>query len=373
MKRLKETLFGTFKKDKNYSVALGVDISSSAMKFAEISQKLPGQFFLERYHIEDIPDGAVSDGKLVEQMILSDVFKRVMNRNDFSSGNNVSLVLPDSLISIRSLDLSADLSKEELWQRVQSEAVSSFSSESIDDLCVDYCFNREEDVLQKGNTLIAITRREYVNDLCFTTKGAGVYPRIIDVEYYAFHSMCSLFIDQEGFSNVEKRISVFIDIGFSKIIFLFLLGKKIVFSKEQTFGISSLRNTIQDRFSVDHLTAIRIINGREKPPKEYKDKVFPEFMEECLAIVFRTFRAFYTTTSHSEIHAVFLSGGGCRLQGLAKKIQDQLDINVLPKVLNLFPEKRVSSAVDYASFSHDCPRMTTVLGVAIRNLMNDSV
>ncbi|CUT17340.1 MULTISPECIES: type IV pilus assembly protein PilM [Candidatus Ichthyocystis] len=368
MEIFKKTLLGIFGAKASYTKALGIDMGSSSIKFAEVSSS-GGRFILDSYHIEPLPDKSISMGNIAEHMLVVDAVKRGLSSKDFRAKSNVSIVMPDSMVTIREMSFFGNLATS-LEMKAESEAVQ-VTGNSIDEIAVDFCVDKHPKDSGKINLLLAIAKQDQVDERAQVMRDAGVSPRILDIELYAFHSMCARFLDLNSSLKSKDKIYLFVEFGHSKMLFLFMRGHDVVFTKEQSFGASALNQEVQSELDTDFSSANRIIVGQDDAPEKYSERILPEFVSECCAVVYRTLQLFYTTTFFIKIDAMFISGGGSKLSGLSSAIEEEVGVEVKP--LEAFPEDDISSSINRENFFSDLPRLTTAVGIAIRNLFHDAI
>ncbi|WP_092485145.1 type IV pilus assembly protein PilM [Candidatus Ichthyocystis hellenicum] len=368
MEIFKKTLLGIFGGKTNYTRALGIDMGSSSIKFAEVSSS-GGKFILDAYHIEPLPDKSISMGNILEHMLVVDALKRGLSAQKFSAKNNVSIVLPDSMVTIREMSVFVNTAVS-LEMRAESEAVQ-VTGNSIDEIAVDFCADKHPQDSGKMNVLLAIAKQDQVDERTQIMGDAGIAPRILDIELYAFHTMCARFLEINSSLKSKDKIYLFVEFGHSKMLFLFMRGNDVVFTKEQSFGSGALNQEIQSELDQDFPAANRIIVGQDEAPEKYTETILPEFVSESCAVIYRTLQLFYTTTFFIKIDAMFISGGSSKLPGLSSAIEEEVGVEVKPLVA--FTEEDISSSINRESFFSDLPRLTTAIGIAIRNLFHDAI
>ncbi|WP_092487626.1 type IV pilus biogenesis protein PilM, partial [Candidatus Ichthyocystis hellenicum] len=294
MEIFKKTLLGVLGIETTYTRALGIDIGSSAVKFSEVSSSESGMR-IESYHIEPIPDEVVYMGKIEDHLAVVDAIKRGLASNNFRAKNNASLAIAYSMATIREMTIFGNLSQEELAVRAYSEAVH-VTGGSVHDLAIDFCEDKSPDK-DKRKFLLAISKKENVDDIVYLLKDSGITPRIIDVELYAFHTMCIRFLELNPPLLKKSNIYLFVEFGHSKTLFLFMRGQEVIFAKEQSFGFVSLSREVKSELDLDYASAQRMIAGIDKAQERYSEIILPEFISECCSVVYRILQLFYTTTS----------------------------------------------------------------------------
>src|SRR5438552_18484151 len=182
---LKEKLGPTFSFLQAGSPPLiGVDISSSALKLVELSETGKGAYRLERYAVEPLAKDVVTDGNIANLDQVADALRRAHKRLD-SRNRNIAMALPTAMVITKKIIVPSGQTEEELELQVETEA-NQYIPFALDEVNLDFQIlgpapNNPEEV----EVLIAASRKEKVEDRVAIADGAGLKPRVMDVESYA--------------------------------------------------------------------------------------------------------------------------------------------------------------------------------------------
>jgi type IV pilus assembly protein PilM len=341
---------------------VGVDIGSTALKLVELARAGKGAFRLERYVIEPLAREVVVDGNIVNLEQVTDALKRAYKRLG-SRNRNVALALPAAMVITKKIIVPAGQREEELELTVEAEA-NQYIPFALDEVNLDFQTlgpvpNSPDDV----EVLIAASRKEKVEDRVAVAEGAGLKPRVMDVESYATQDAFELIAPSLPANGRDQNIAL-VDIGAHVTHFYVLRNNQFLFSRDQAFGGNQLTHDIQRAFNLspDEAESAKKNQGL---PENYDADVLQPFMETLALEVTRALQFFFTSTSYNQVDQIVLAGGCALLPGLDDLVAKRAGVAAL--IANPFAGMIVSDRIRPRQLAQDAPTLLIAGGLALRS------
>lgn len=162
---------------------VGIDIGSSSVKVVELSANgKQGDFRLEKCASELIERSAVADGNLVNIDAVGSALKRAVAKAGIRSKDAV-LAIPASLTESQTVSLPDNLTEDELFVQVESEANRLFPpSQNVN---FDYVVIGPSETEGGVGVRVTATVSERVTERVTAAEMAGLKPIVMDVEEHA--------------------------------------------------------------------------------------------------------------------------------------------------------------------------------------------
>jgi len=341
---------------------VGIDIGSTALKLVELARAGKGAFRLERYVIEPLAREVVVDGNIVNLEQVTDALKRAYKRLG-SRNRNVALALPAAMVITKKIIVPAGQREEELELTVEAEA-NQYIPFALDEVNLDFQTlgpvpNSPDDV----EVLIAASRKEKVEDRVAVAEGAGLKPRVMDVESYATQDAFELIAPSLPANGRDQNIAL-VDIGAHVTHFYVLRNNQFLFSRDQAFGGNQLTHDIQRAFNLspDEAESAKKNQGL---PENYDADVLQPFMETLALEVTRALQFFFTSTSYNQVDQIVLAGGCALLPGLDDLVAKRAGVAAL--IANPFAGMIVSDRIRPRQLAQDAPTLLIAGGLALRS------
>ena len=189
---------------------IGLDIGSSCVRAAELEFGSGGPMgktppTLVRFGQVALPLGAVRDGEVVQPETVSSAIRQLWAQAKFES-KDVVIGVGNQRVVVRELDLPwmplAQLKASLPYQ------VSELLPMSSDDALLDYFPTAESDGPQ-GRTvhgMLVAAQRDTVNANVIAVEGAGLRPRMVDLNAFALHRALAR-------GELARATAAFVDIG----------------------------------------------------------------------------------------------------------------------------------------------------------------
>jgi type IV pilus assembly protein PilM len=341
---------------------IGVDIASTSLKLVELTETGKGTYRLERYAIEPLPRETVTDGNISNLDHVSDALKRAWKRLG-SRNRLVAMALPAAMVITKKIIVPAGQTEEELELAVEVEA-NEYIPFALDEVNLDFQVlgpapNNAEEV----EILIAASRKEKVEDRVAIAEAAGLKPAVMDVELYATQEAFRLIAPSLPANGRDQNIAL-VDIGAHVTHFYVLRNNQFLFSRDQVFGGEQLTQDIQRAFNLSPEEA-ESAKKNQGLPENYDNDVLQPFMETLALEITRALQFFFTSTSHSQVDQIVLSGGCAVLPGLDELVAKRAGVATI--LANPFASMEASDRIRPRQLAQDAPMLLIATGLALRS------
>ena len=341
---------------------IGVDIASTSLKLVELAETGKGTYRLERYAIEPLPRDTVTDGNIANLDQVSDALKRAWKRMG-SRNRLVAMALPAAMVITKKIIVPAGQKEEELELAVEAEA-NQYIPFALDEVNLDFQVlgpapNNPDEV----EILIAASRKEKVEDRVAIAEAAGLKPGVMDVESYATQEVFRLIAPSLPANGRDQNIAL-VDVGAHVTHFYVLRNNQFLFSRDQVFGGNQLTQDIQRAFNLSAEEA-ESAKRNQGLPENYDNDVLQPFMETLALEITRALQFFFTSTSHSQVDQIVLSGGCAVLPGLDELVAKRAGVATV--LANPFANMGASDRIRPRQLAQDAPMLLIATGLALRS------
>lgn len=340
---------------------VGLNIGSSAVKMVELSSGRGGEYQLECYAIEPLPEGAVMDGNISSHEGVSEAIARCWRRLDTST-KYVAMALPTAAVITKKIILPAGLRESAMEVQVESEA-NQYIPFTLEEVNLDFqIVGPTPTDPDEVEVLIAASRKEGVEDRVACAEAAKLKPVIMDVESYAALAAFELVRDQFS-GNTSERIFALVDVGANAMKVTVMRGDQQIYNREQAFGGNQLTQDIVRAYGMSYEEAESL--KRTGPmPDNYEAEILRPFLDNLALEISRAMQFFFTSTQYGEVDHIVLMGGGALLPGVSQVVTERTQIDSL--MANPFAKMTLSQRVRPKQLMQDAPSLMVACGLALR-------
>lgn len=340
---------------------LGLDISSTSVKLVELVDAGTGQYRVERYAIEPLPRDAVTDGNIANLEGVADTIRRAWKRLGTTT-RNVAMALPASAVITKKILLPANLREQEMEIQVESEA-NQYIPFALEEVNLDFQVigpapNSSEDV----EVMIAASRKEKIEDRVACAEAAELKPMVMDVESFAAQAAYHLACAQLP-NSAQDQIVAFVDIGANSTKFTFFRNEDILYAREQAFGGGQLTRDIMRIYGMSAEEAENLKRS-DAPPDNYEPELLTPFLDALALEVSRALQFFFTSTPHTQVNFILLSGGGAMIEGIEAAVTSKTQVET--QRANPFVSMAASPKIKGKRLQGDAPALMVACGLALR-------
>lgn len=352
-------MFGLSRKS---TALLGIDISSTAIKLIELSQRSgpgPGVFNVEHFAIEPLPANAVVENKIADVGVVGQAIQRAVSRAGTKT-KRAAVAVAGSAVITKVISLPGSLNDTEMEGQIQLEA-DQYIPYPLEEVTIDFnVLGPSKSSPELVDVLLAASRRENVDERVAALEVAGLTAAVVDVEAYVMENACALTLS--GDARAEEPVAV-ADVGASTTTLHVLHKGQIVYTREQNFGGQQLAEEVQRRYGLARDQALgKILDGDVGP--SYESDVLDPFKEALAQQIGRALQFFYSGTTFSRVGEILLSGGPASIRGIDKLIEDRL--KVATKVVNPFAQMSLAPRIKSQELMRQAPALMIAVGLALR-------
>lgn len=343
---------------------LGLDISSTSVKLVELS-KSGGEYKVENYGIEPLPENAVVEKNISDVEGVGEAIQRLVERCK-TKEKLAAVAVAGSAVITKTIEMAATLNEVEMESLLQSEA-DQYIPYPLEEVALDF---EVQGISPKSDeqveVLIAACRRENVEMREAALQFGGLKAKVVDIEAHcmqrAFDLVRDQFVDEEG--DVEDKIIAIVDVGATMTTLSVLTGSGAPYTREQLFGGKQLTEEIQRRYSLS-VEEAGLAKKQGGLPDDYETEVLQPFKEAVVQQVTRSLQFFYSSSAYDDVDLIILAGGTASIDGLSEMVAAKLGT---PTTLaNPFVNMSLSSRVNKADLHDDAPAMMIACGLALRS------
>jgi type IV pilus assembly protein PilM len=341
---------------------LGLDITTSSVKLIELGLS-GGQFRVESYAAEPTPVNAVNEKNIVDAEAVSEAIRKAVKRAGTKTTDVAVAISGDAAIT-KIIQLPASLGPADIEGQVEMQADQyiPFPMEEVrHDFEVIGPNERDQDML---DVLLVATRTENVEQRQAAVEGAGLRPRVMDVESFALETACRLLTYQMPDGGKQATVAV-VDFGASSTTFSVLRNLKVIYTRDFAFGGQQLTEEIMRTYGLSVEDA-----GRAKKegglPSNYEPEVLDPFIDDMCQQVSRSLQFFLAAGGGRQQPDMIIVCGGCaNIPGVDELISSRVGI---PTVIgDPLGQMKISSRAKSQGVKKDATALLTALGLALRS------
>ncbi|MFO7885864.1 MAG: type IV pilus assembly protein PilM [Desulfobacteraceae bacterium] len=302
-----------FKKKKNL---VGLDIGTSLIKVAELKKSAKG-YVLKKFGTSKVPEGAIQEGAIYDAKGLSDVI-RAMFKSKKIRKKNIAVSTGGDSVVIKTISVP-QASEKELQDSIWFEA-EQYIPYDLEDVNVDFqILGESEDSPEHMNVLLVAVKKDIVADYIDLVNLAGLNPCVIDVDTFALQNIYeAVTLEQEG----SNKITMLVDIGFSKLSINILRGKSSLLTRDSSLGVSQIIEEIVSNRECSVKEAEDILKGRETGlmSKPELDSLCLDVFKSWCSEISSVIQTFQSKSNERDVEKIVLCGGGASIKNFIQTL-----------------------------------------------------
>ncbi|GLS24498.1 pilus assembly protein PilM [Marinibactrum halimedae] len=339
---------------------IGLDISSTSVKLVELSRHGSG-FRVESYAVKALPPNAVVEKNINEVTAVAEAIQLVVQQSK-TKLKEAAVAVAGSAVITKVIEMPAGLNDDALETQITLEA-DQYIPYPLEEVALDFEVQGESQTVEgQMEVLLAACRREHVDLRAEVLQGAGLKPKVIDVEAYTMERSFGLIADQ--LEDQEEQAVAIVDVGATMTTLSVLVDGKTVYTREQLFGGKQLTEEIQRRYGLSAEEA-GLAKKQGGLPDDYELEVLEPFKEAVVQQVTRSLQFFFSSSQYNDVDQIILAGGVASLDGLVALIEEKLGTQTA--IANPFANMSVASRVNTVALANDAPSMMIAVGLAMRS------
>ena len=339
---------------------LGIDISETAVKLLELSQR-GSNYQVESYAVEPIAPNSVTEKTINDIDQVGETIASVVEKSGTKTKNAAVCVAGSSVIT-KVINMPSGLSDDDMEVQIQIEADQHIPF-PLDQVSIDFEVAEEpEEGSENVKVLLAAARSEIVDNCVASLDLGGLKAKVVDIEAFTIENSIE-WISKKFPSGVSKDVIAVADIGSRSTTFSVLEDLKVVYSRDEAFGGVQLTEEIQRRYGMSFEEAA-IAKKAGSLPDDYETEVLEPFKENLISEISRALQFFYSSSETTDIDILVIAGGCASISNLAGLIESKLEIKTI--IANPFSEMTISPKVNKKILANDAPSLMIACGLAMR-------
>ena len=321
------------------AVTVGLDIASSAVRAAVVKSGGKGLPTLERYGEVALPEGAVSNGEIVDESVVTDAVLRLFKEFKIPK-KRVVVGLANQRVIVRQIALP-HMEVADLEQSLEFQA-QEYIPIPNDEAILDFV-PIEEFATPEGEAMMSVliiaAQKEMANELLRVCAGAGVKPLAFDLQAFALVRAAT-----GGALDLDPGAKALLNIGANITQVIVVKGGTVRFLRIIPMGGNDFTRVIMENSETDRDTAEQIKRSVgvavDGTPTE-GDQAELTRQADLLIDEIRSSLDFYLSqSSDGGIDRLLISGNAARLPHLANRMKNSLNMALEPvRVLTAEPPK----------------------------------
>lgn len=306
---------------------LSIDIGNEKIKITEGSQ-VNDRIFLKNVGSLDVPEYCLDHENIKNAEMISDDIKSYLHTNNFSAKNViVTINAIDALIS--DIDLPKSNPKD-LYAMIKNEMIHSYHIDETDVIQYKQIATYQNDANTPMYTYrVSVMEAEFIDKYYQLMQMLQIKPIAMDINMNAMDKLVKLYpvINEQ---DISKKAVMILDLGdITTTAYIYENGEQKFF-RQLLDGSSEIEQLVSDATLTSPLEIKKMKEEGYNfftDSSNYFDILQPYFYRFNEDI--RNMIRFYANKNNSaELAQIFLTGGGSKLAGLPKYLQNELNLPV---------------------------------------------
>lgn len=340
------------------TTVVGIDIGTHAIKLVELGGSLSSPRVLA-WGTVPTPDKAFAENAIVDADLIAEAVQSLITQSGAKS-ELAAVAISSSHAITKVLGMPSDISDLDLEEQVSIEALH-FVPYPIDEVNIDFEVIGPSSVnAQENDVLLVACRRSIVDDYIDLIEASHLNLKYVDIDTYALERT---FRSQSRLAAESENPVALFDIGTNSSHLMLMDEKRVVYSRHQNFGGAQLIKQIRKEYGVSADEAAGILTSAQLPG-DFIAAVQEPFADQLQQEINRSLQFFYSSSPHSAIDSIVLSGQCSALEGLPGDIEQKMRTKVTS--LNPFASARVMS--NRSAANEHAASLSTAYGLSLRGL-----
>lgn len=346
---------------------VGLDIGSRAIKLVQIKE-LKGRYILQKFGIKPLEPEVIVDGTVMDAGRVIDVIKELIQEQGVKV-KNVALSVSGHAVIVKKINLPQ--TPDDQMEAKVKEAAEQYIPFDINEVNLDWFILNPAETTEDGQAQMAVllvaAKKDKVNELTEIARGAGLIPKVLDVDAFAIENMYSI-----NYEVKPEELTALVNVGASVMNVNIVKGNVSVFTRDIAVGGHRYAEALQRDLGV---TADEAEAAQQGKLKEGLDAttvkgVIDGINAEVASEIARTVDYFKSIgTDAADVTKIVLCGGCAKVAGLAEQLTGRMGVPV--EVANPFNQVDLAQGgFDQAALAEVAPQAAVGVGLAIR-MMGD--
>ena len=346
---------------RSQSVFLGIDISSSSVKVVELAQS-GSKMELKGYAIVALPPAESSSAKESQIQVVGSAIKKAVKQIG-TRCTSAATAVPGSAVIVKTVNFPAGLREDEIEAQIELEA-EQYIPYPLEDVSLDfYVLGPADNMPGLVDVQVVASRKELVEDRAAALEWAGLKAEVVDVDSFAMERASHRMIANSDGWDVGE-VYALIDSGANATSLIVVQDRKVIFTREQTFGGRQLSEEIQKRYGLSLEEAERAKKNGGLP-EDYEAEIFGPFIDALGQQIDRSLHFFQSSQPQIVVKRLLLAGGCAALAGVQQHLDCSKDLSV--SVVDPFACMDLATRATRTNLGRDAPSLLVATGLALRS------
>lgn len=302
--------------------SIGLDLGTSHIKLIQFRRN-GKDICTHRCGIFPLPEGSFNDGQITDSRSLSAYLKTIIKELRLKK-KNVNMCINNRNVILRSLALPL-MPAGEIPGAIRWE-IEKHIMLPADEIVTDYVFERKEDAHGNGviDAKLVAVPGEIVGGYIDTVAGAGLNPRVIEIEPFSLNRALCYFSPGRMAGEGREHVSLLVDMGGEYSNILVSENGKYAFSRTINTGTGHFCRSVAEANAVGAEAAEKLVFGKDPFPV----RGFREAADEMAELVQRSveFYLYRIKEKETSINEILLCGGGALIEGMSSFLSEFLSL-----------------------------------------------
>ncbi len=342
---------------------VGLDIGSRAIKLVQIKE-LKGKYFLQKFGIKPLEPEVIVDGTVMDAGRVIDAIKELIQEQGVKL-KHAALSVSGHAVIVKKINLPQ--TPDDQMEAKVKEAAEQYIPFDINEVNLDWFILNPEEATEDGQTQMAVllvaAKKDKVNELTEIARGAGLIPKVLDVDAFAIENMYSI-----NYEAKPDELTALVNVGASVMNVNIVRGNVSVFTRDIAVGGHRYAEALQRDLGITAEEAEEAQQGRLKEGLDATTVkgVLDGINAEVASEIARTVDYFKSVgTDAADVTKIILCGGCAKVGGLTEQLTERMGVPV--EVANPFGQVDVTQGgFDPAALAEVAPQAAVGVGLAIR-------
>ena len=338
-------------------MAVSLDIGSHSVKVCQMTQTDKDYVVMSLGSVV-LPVGAVEDGMLQEpELVAEEITKLIKNLK--IKQKKVAISISGYSVIVKKINLAV-MDDATLEEYIQNE-VGQYIPFDIEDVYLDYQdLKTQTEEYDRTDVMLVAAKKDVVNEYLAMLNSIGLHVVIVDVDGFALENI------YEANFETDENVAL-VDIGATKMSINIIADGTSVLARDVVVGSRQLTDQIQNRFglAVEEAEELKIGKTAAEDMQEELGEILTNTCTQWALEIKKAIDLYYTNYPENPLSKMVLSGGGARVKGLDKFLNEEIGIPV--EIFNPFEKISADSKnIDFEYLRQIAPEMAISTGLAIR-------
>lgn len=343
---------------------VGLDIGSRAIKLVQIKE-LKGKYILQKFGVKPLEPEVIVDGTVMDAGRVIDAIKELLNEQGVKV-KNAALSVSGHAVIVKKINLPP--TPDDQMEAKVKEAAEQYIPFDINEVNLDYFILNPAETTEDGQTqmgiLLVAAKKDKVNELTEIVRGAGLIPKVLDVDAFAIENMYGI-----NYEIKPEDSTALVNVGASVMNVNIVKGGMSVFTRDIAVGGHRYAEALQRDLGITAEEAEAAQRGQLKEGLDATTVkgIIDGINAEVASEIARTIDYFKSVGTDADVTKIVLCGGCAKVAGLTEQLTERMGVPV--EVANPFNQVDITQGgFDQAALADVAPQAAVGVGLALRTI-----